>query len=158
MKLNEQYRTFSYGPPASAVDMDRFVKKYENVPPGYLAIVREVTGLVLLWQHRSQLRLWGPDEAIGMDDAYGVSASIPGAVPIGDNGGGELIVHGEGTDGLALYLVDTGSLFLDEDAPKIASHLPALLERGEGAEIVCRSDPIDPATLGPPIFYEKDYD
>lgn len=157
MKLNEQYRTFSYGPPADAADMDRFVQRYENVPPGYLAIVREVTGLVLLWQHRSQLRLWGPDEAIGMDDAYGVSANIPGAVPIGDNGGGELIVHGEGTDGLALYLVETGSLFLDEDAPKIAPDLEALLEHGEGAEIVCRSDPIDPATLGPPIFYEKDY-
>ena len=156
--LTPDYYLHACGPPAAAAAIVRFEARYAAPPPGYMAVVRRATGIVLLWQRRGELRLWGPDEAIGMDDAYGVSASIPGAVPIGDNGGGELIVHGEGTDGLALYLVDTGSLFLDEDAPKIASHLAALLEHGEGAEIVCRSDPIDPATLGPPIFYEKDYD
>ncbi len=146
------YHLHAYGPPATAAEIARFVARHAEPPPGYLSIVRQATGIVLLWQRRGELQLWGPYEAIGMDDAYGVSASLPGAVAIGGNGGGELIVYGEGTDGLALYLVATGSLFLDEDAPMIAPDLTALLERGEGAEIVCQSDPIDPDRLGPPMI------
>lgn len=74
-----------------------------------------------------------------------MSSSLPGAVAIGDNGGGELIVHGVGTRGPGLYLVAAGSLFLDADAAWIAPHVSALLERGEGAAVVCTSDPLDPA-------------
>lgn len=145
------YHLHAYGPPATAAEIARIVARHAAPPPGYLAIVRRATGIVLLWQRRGELQLWGPDEAIGMDDAYGVSTCLPGAVAIGGNGGGELIVHGEGTDGPGLYLVATGSLFLDEDARWIAPDLVALLERGEGAEVVCRSDSIDPDRLGPPL-------
>lgn len=158
MDINKNYRIFSYGPPATPSDIARFVQQYEPVPSGYVELVNKATGIVLLWNLRGELRLWGPDEAIGMNEAYGVSANLPGAVAIGDNGGGELIIHGDGPSGAGLYLVDTGSLFLDNDAPWLAPDLKALLEQGEGADLVCRSEPIDPATLGAPIFYEKDYD
>lgn len=152
LSFAHDYHLHAYGPPATVEEIERFVARYAELPPGYLSLVRQATGIVLLWQRRGELRLWGPDEAMGMDDAYGVSASLPGAVAIGDNGGGELIVHGEGTDGPALYLVAAGSLFLDEDAPMIARDLTTLLERGQGADVVCRSDPIDPDTLGPPLI------
>lgn len=151
------YWLYSYGPAAKPEDEVRFVRRYERVPPGYLELVEQATGIVLLWKLRGELRLWGPDEAIGMDEAYGVSVNLPGAVAIGDNGGGELIVHGDGPGGTGLYLVDTGSLFLDDDAPWLAPDLKALLEQGQGADLLCRSEPIDPATLGAPIFCEKDY-
>lgn len=143
--LASGYHLHSSGPPATSADVARFVARYPEVPPGYLEVVREATSIVLLWRQCGELRLWGPDEAIGMDDAYGVSASLPGAVAIGDNGGGELIVHGAGTSGPGLYLIAAGSLFLDADAAWIATDLSALLERGEGAAVVCTSDPIDPA-------------
>ncbi|WP_293966314.1 hypothetical protein [Sphingomonas sp.] len=32
-----------------------------SLAPDYLVIVRRVTGIVLLWQRRGELRLWGPD-------------------------------------------------------------------------------------------------
>ncbi|WCP73905.1 hypothetical protein [Sphingomonas hankookensis] len=149
--LAPDYHLHAHGPPATAAEIARFMARYAAPPPGYLAVVRQATGIVLLWQRRGELRLWGPDEAVGMDEAYGVSAHLPGAVAIGDNGGGELIVQGTGTNGPGLYLVAAGSLFLDEDAPWIAPDLTALLARGEGADIVCRSDPIDPDRLGPPL-------
>ncbi|KQM81651.1 hypothetical protein ASE67_17035 [Sphingomonas sp. Leaf23] len=152
LSLAPDYHLYAYGSPATAAAIARVLARYPALPPGYLAIMGRATGIVLLWQRRGELRLWGPDEAIGMDDAYGVSAHLPGAVAIGDNGGGELIVHGTGMAGLGLYLVATGSLFLDDDAPWIAPDLITLLERGEGADIVCRSDPIDPDRLGPALF------
>lgn len=152
LSLARGYHLYAYGPPATAAAIARFVARHAEPPPGYLVVVRQATGIVLLLQRRSELRLWGPDEAIGMDDAYGVSAYLPGAIAIGDNGGGELIVQGEGAAGSGLYLVAAGSLSLDEDAPWIAPDLIALLERGEGAEVVCRSDPIDPDRIGPPLI------
>lgn len=150
--LAPDYHLHAYGPPATAAEIERFVARHAELPPGYLSVVREATGIVLLWQRRVELLLWGPDEAIGMDDAYGVSASLPGAVAIGSNGGGQLIVYGKGTDGPGLYLVAAGALFLDEDALWIASDLTALLEHGEGADVICQSDPIDPDMLGPPMI------
>jgi hypothetical protein len=156
LSLAPGYHLYAYGPPATAAEIARFMARHAEPPPGYLAVVRQATGIVLLWQRRGELRLWGPDEAIGMDDAYGVSAYLPGAIAIGDNGGGELIVQGEGAIGPGLYLVAAGSLFLDEDAPWIAPDLIALLERGEGAEVVCRSDPIDPDRIGASVFEARD--
>ena len=152
LSLAPGYHLDACGPPATAAAIARFVARYAAPPPGYFEVVRRATGIVLLWQRRGELRLWGPDEAIGMDDAYGVSVCLPGAIAIGDNGGSELIMQGEGIAGPGLYLVATGSLFLDEDAPWIAPDLNALLERGEGAEVVCRSDSIDPHRLGPPLI------
>ncbi|MFV3561674.1 hypothetical protein ACNJFJ_21220, partial [Mycobacterium tuberculosis] len=63
MDINKNYRIFSYGPPATPSDIARFVQQYEPVPSGYVELVNKATGIVLLWNLRGELRLWGPDEA-----------------------------------------------------------------------------------------------
>lgn len=141
-KFNTAFQIYSYGPPARDADIDRFRQAYPAIPAGYLDWVAQMTDVVILWNRKGELRVWGPDHALAMDQAYGVSAMIPGAVPYADNGGGQLLVHGVGTNGLATYLVDTGSLFLDDDAPFVAADLGTLLETGQGAELVFQSDEI----------------
>jgi hypothetical protein len=42
-----------------------------------LSVVEEAAAVTLLWDGRSELRLWGPEEVLAMDAAYGVSAMIP---------------------------------------------------------------------------------
>jgi hypothetical protein len=121
MQLNNGFQIYSFGPPAQGADMERLRQAYPVIPAGYADMVKKMTDVVLLWNRRGELRVWGPDHVIAMDQAYGVSARIPGAMPYADNGGGQLLVHGVGTDGLATYLVDAGSLFLDDDAPFVAS-------------------------------------
>ena len=157
MNLHPDYRLYSFGPPAWPESIAAYQRAYAEIPPGYFEVVKEMTSAVLLWQLRTELRLWGPDEAIGMDRAYKVSEFAPGAAPVGDNGGGELILYGNGGAGLGLYLVEAGSLFLDEDATFLSRDLYGLLERAEGAESIFRTSPVDAATLGPPIFIDKDY-
>ena len=58
---------------------------------------------------------------------------MPGAIPIGDNGGGEVIFYADGSNGFGLYQVKYGNLDL-EDATWIAPDLEALLYRGEGID------------------------
>jgi hypothetical protein len=157
MELNKSFQVYSYGPPARLADIERLRQTYPDIPAGYLEMVGEMTNLVLLWNRKGELRLWGPEHAMAMDQAYGVSAMIPGALPYGDNGGGQLLIHGVGTDGLATYLVDTGSLFLDEDAPIIAADLDTLLKTERGAELIFQSDEIPEDEIGPPRFEEGEY-
>jgi hypothetical protein len=116
-----------------------------------------MTSILLLRNLHGQLRIWGPEKAMGMDEAYGVSRAMPGAVPIGDDGGGQLLIHGRGDRGAGLYLVETGALAF-EDGEWIAPDLTALLERGEGAEDIFIFDPVgEEALVGTPIFDEAGF-
>ena len=157
MELAAAFKIYSYGLPARPDDIQRLRSTYPNVPAGYLETIEQATNLVLLWNRHGELRLWGPEHVMAMDAAYGVSAAIPGAMPYGDNGGGELLVHGMGAAGLATYLVDAGSLFLDEDAPLIAPDLQKLLRTGQGAELIFKSDQIAETDIGPPRFDAGEY-
>lgn len=157
MELSTAFQVYSYGPPARPGDIERLKQTYPDIPAGYLEMVAEMTDLLLLWNRHGELRLWGPEQVMAMDQAYGVSEAIPGAMPYGDNGGGELLVHGKGTNGLATYLVDTGSLFLDEDAPYVAPDLNRLLQTEQGAEKVFQSDQVPEDEIGPPRFEEGQY-
>lgn len=157
MELAPAFQVYSYGLAARPGDIGRLRLSYPHIPAGYLEMVAEMTNLVLLWNRHGELRLWGPEHVMAMDQAYGVSAAIPGAMPYGDNGGGELLVHGTGTAGVATYLVDAGSLFLDEDALLIASDLQKLLRTGQGAELIFKSDQIAESDIGPPRFEAGQY-
>ncbi|MBZ9724768.1 hypothetical protein LB557_24205 [Mesorhizobium sp. BR115XR7A] len=157
MDLATVFQVYSYGLPARPDDIERLCQIYPDIPAGYFEMVKEMTNLVLLWNRHGELRLWGPEQVVVMDQAYGVSAAIPGAMPYGDNGGGELLVHGVGPAGLATYLVDTGSLFLDEDAPLVAPDLQQLLHTAQGAELIFKSDQMSEKDIGPPRFEEGQY-
>ncbi|WP_260597597.1 hypothetical protein [Sphingomonas endolithica] len=157
MLLHPSFRIFQYGPPARPEDVQRVTERYPALPAGYRSAVEEATAVTLLWNGRGELRLWGPEEVLAMDAAYGVSAMIPGAMPFGDNGGGEILVYGDGLRGPGLYLLEAGSLFLDEDAEWLATDVDTLLTSAEGAAKIFKSDPIDPADLGPPIYRDGEF-
>ncbi|MEG3088553.1 hypothetical protein [Sphingomonas sp. PB4P5] len=137
--------------------MQRAIDSYPELPAGYRSLVEEATAVTLLWNDRGELRLWGPEEVLAMDAAYGVSAMIPGAMPLGDNGGGEILVYGDGLQGPGLYLLETGSLFLDEDAEWLAGDVDTLLTSAEGAEKIFKSDSIIQEELGPPTYREGEF-
>jgi hypothetical protein len=65
---------------------------------------------------------------------YGISKRIAGAIPIGDDGGGRVIMYMNGKEGYGLYHVGYGDLD-EEDAIFIASNLTALLEQAAGIEL-----------------------
>ncbi|MGY3532164.1 MULTISPECIES: hypothetical protein [Bradyrhizobium] len=157
MELSPAFQIHSYGPPARAADIARLRQIYPDIPAGYIELVGQMTGVVLLWHRKGELRLWGPEQVMAMDQAYGVSTVIPGAMPYGDNGGGQLLVHGKGAAGVATYLVESGSLFLDADAPFIAPDLDTMLKTEQGAELIFQSDEVPENEIGPPRFEQGEY-
>jgi hypothetical protein len=152
MNLHPSLRVYSYSGPARGQDLVKLAAAYPAIPNGYLDLVREATNVTLLWNNQGELRIWGPDEVFGMDTAYGASARMPGSIPFADNGGGEWLVYGDGQKGRGVYLVDTGSLDLDEYAPWVCNDLHEMLTEAAGADLVFKSDPIDEAELGQPFY------
>jgi hypothetical protein len=87
-----------------------------------------------------------------MAAAYNVTVRMPGAMPFADNGGGEWLVYGDGRQGRGVYLVDTGSMALDDDALWLCHELTELLIEAAGADLVFKSDPIADTDLGAPFY------
>lgn len=154
MNLHQHIRIYSYSRPATDQELAQLVAVYPAIPAGYLDVVRQAINTVLLWNDRGELNIWGPAEIISMDATHRASARMPGAMPFADNGGGEWLVHGEGARGLGVYLVDTGSLDLDEYALWICADLTDLLTNATGADLVFKSDPIDEGELGEPFYQD----
>lgn len=154
MNLNPSLRVYAYSQPAKGQDLVKLAAAYPAIPDGYLDVVREATNVTLLWNNQGELRIWGPEEIFAMDAAYNASARMPGAIPFADNGGGEWLVYGEGQKGRGVYLVDTGSLDLDEYAPWVCGDLHEMLTKAVGADLVFKSDPIDEAELGDPFYVD----
>jgi len=152
MILHPTFRVYSYSNPAKDQDLAGLATAYPVIPDGYLDWVSEATNVTLLWNNRGELRIWGPEEVFGMAAAYNISARMPDALPFADNGGGEWLVYGDGQQGRGVYLVDAGSLALDEYAPRLCRDLTELLTQAAGADRVFKSDPIDEADLGAPFY------
>lgn len=49
-----------------------------------------------------------------MDSAYHIRENIPGAFPLGDDGGGQVLLYAEGGNGFGLYCVGYGGLDITE--------------------------------------------
>lgn len=154
MNLHPSLRIYTYSRPASEQELARLTAAYSAIPAGYLDVARQAINTVLLWNNKGELNIWGPAEVITMDKAHGASARMPGAMPFADNGGGEWLVHGGGAKGPGIYLVDTGSLDLDEYAPWVCADLSDLLTNATGADLVFKSDPIDEVDLGAPFYQD----
>lgn len=84
------------------------------------------------------IRIWGPAGCIEMDEGYGIRRRIPGAFPVGDDGGGHVIFYQNGKDGFGLYHVGYGNL-VGDDAIWIAPTLADLLTKGKGIERLIES-------------------
>lgn len=74
-----------------------------------------------------------PDTCAEMDDGYEISKRLSGAIPIGDDGGGRVLLFFDGKSGPGLYRAGYGDLD-PEDAEWVAGDLEALLSTGTGME------------------------
>lgn len=76
--LASGYDLHSFCPPATSAQIACFIARYPEISPGYLDVIREATSIVLLWRRCGELRLWGPDEAIGMATPMACPLACPG--------------------------------------------------------------------------------
>jgi len=130
-RLNPHFRLLGKAAAASEDDITCMTGRLGDAPPQFLELLREATEIEV--QHASgiYLRFWGPRGCVEMDAAYGIHKRIPGAFPIGDDGGGRVLLFMEGRNGFGLYLVGYGDLDAD-DALHVVSTLGELLTDGTG--------------------------
>jgi len=129
--LDKGFKVLASRPAASGTDVSELKRRYPSVPDEYVTLVGEATEIELQHQAGQYLRIWGPDGCIEMDNGYGISKRIASAIPIGDDGGGKVILYMNGKKGFGLYHVGHGDLDA-EDAIFAAPNLSALLEQGVG--------------------------
>lgn len=132
-ELNPRFRVVSKQRPASASEISELQGQFADVPAEYLELIREATEIELEWDDALHLRVWSPAGCIEMDEAYDISKRISGAIPVGDDGGGRVLMYMSGQVGPGLYTSGYGDLTRD-DAKWIAGGLRELLTSGVGVE------------------------
>jgi hypothetical protein len=108
-------------------------EKFPAMPAEYFELVNESTELELQVGRIRYVRIWGPLGCIEMDEAYHISDGMERAIPIGDDGGGEVIFYANGPKGFGLYHVGFGNLDV-RDSEFIAPSLRAFLCEGIGTD------------------------
>ena len=122
LKLHSEVRLVRWQPGATQNEIDDLRKRFPALPEDVAVILAEATELEIGYRNR-YLRLYGPIGCMEIDEAYRISEQIPGAITLGDNGGGEAIVY---HPKLGLCRVAYGSL--DENTMvKIAESITDLL-------------------------------
>lgn len=129
--LHQSFVVLASEPKAESDLIASVQERFPNVPDEYIKLVGEVTELELQHANGQYLRIWGPSGCLDQDDGYGISKRIPGAIPIGDDGGGHVILFLHGHHGFGLYHVGYGDIDA-EDAIWIAESLNELLTEGKG--------------------------
>ena len=122
-RFHPDVRVLARHPGAPSSEVTAFRRRHPGLPDTVVELMREATDLELAYRGR-YLRLYGPATAAEMDEAYSISRRIPGAVVIGDNGGGEAIIILE--NGRGIHRVGYGALDADEVLP-VAGDLEELL-------------------------------
>ena len=134
--VGPDYRVLAHRPAADPADVRRMVRHFGSAPDDYLRLI--VNGTEIELEHRSgqYVRVWGPGGCMELDEAYRIREQMPGAVPIGDDGG-RILLYFLGDRGWGLYLAGWGNLGR-EDAVWVGPSLERLLRHGEGIENVSR--------------------
>lgn len=133
-RLSPQFRLLAKSLPASEDQIRLLQSRFAPVPAQFIELIREATEIEIQHESGIYLRFWGPLGCIEMDEAYGVSGRMAGAFPIGDDGGGRVILYLDGKKGSGLYTVGYGDLDAD-DAIYVASSLGELLVEAKGIEV-----------------------
>lgn len=131
--LHQSITVLAKEPKADADAIARLKNKFPTVPGEYTTLVEEVTELEVQHANGQYFRIWGPDGCIDQDEGYEISQQLHGAIPIGDDGGGHVILYMDGHNGFGLYHVGYGDLD-SEDAIWITSRLRELLCENKGIE------------------------
>ncbi len=90
-RLHPEIRVLSRAEGASKEQLAGLATRYPSIPKAFLGLFAEATELELSYRG-IYLRFYGPEGCVEMDEAYSISEQVPGAIPVGDNGGGEAIL------------------------------------------------------------------
>jgi len=131
--INPLFRILAKEPNADEAEIFQMQARFGVVKEEYRELIREATDVELQHKDGYYFRIWGPLTCIDMDEGYKIGEWIPGAVPIGDNGGGKVVFYFNGLRGSGLYIVGFGDLVAD-DAVWICSSLDELLGACSGVE------------------------
>ena len=104
-----------------------------SIPAEYIELIREASEIELFIDGHDYFRIWGANGVLEMNLAYRIQDYLPGALAIGDDGGGSTLFYASAAYGVGLFRTGLGDLDMS-DAVYIASSLTALLKGGEGLE------------------------
>ncbi len=99
----------------------------------YIKLIRKASELELLIDGQDYFRIWGAEGVLELNPAYRIQDYLPGALAIGDDGGGSTLFYASAAYGGGLFRTGLGDLDMS-DAFYIASSLTALLKGSEGLE------------------------
>ena len=124
-ELHPAVRILNNKPGAHSTEIAAMRRRYPGLPRVFIELFAEATEIELSYRGK-YLRFYGPTGCAEMDDAYGISKLIPGAIPVGDNGGGESIIVIPQGSAAGLHRVGYGAL-TPEDLLFVAPTLESLL-------------------------------
>jgi hypothetical protein len=136
--LHESFQILAQQAGAHSEQLSSLLRRYPNAPKEYLELVSDATEIELQHEGGQYIRIWGPAGCIEMDDANDISERITGAFPVGDDGGGKVILYMNGKHGPGVYHVGFGDLDA-EDTIFAASSLTGLLCQAVGIETFYRN-------------------
>lgn len=122
--LKQSFNIISRDRPSS----DGLLKLCEEreVDPGVVELYGEISRADFEGPGPRYFRFWSPTRVLEVDSAYNVSSALPGALPIGSDGGGNLIVIRNGR----VFSVGYGAVDEDELVP-LAPSLAEFLQHPE---------------------------
>ena len=139
-KINPRFVVERKGSGASEGALRTLESRFEDVPADYVELAQWATDIVLLWDGEVYLYIWGPETVLERDETYEISALMPGAFPFGDDGGGRVFVHMNGSRGPGVYSCGFGVLLVDEGI-LVATSLSEMLTAGAGIDVVAAGIP-----------------
>lgn len=131
--LHASFQLLAHEAAAGTAELASLEKHFGSVPQEYVDLVLAATQIELAHSSGQYIRIWAPATCIEMDDGYGIRKRLPGAIPIGDDGGGQVIFYRDGKHGFGLYHVGYGNLDPDDEV-WIAPSLTALLTQAIGIQ------------------------
>jgi hypothetical protein len=131
--IDSSFAILAKGRPATKEQIDAAANHFGNLPQEFIEMVGDATDVEIQHQNGQYIRIWGPVTCVEMDQANEICKYIPGAIPIGDDGGGHVIFYANGGSGHGLYYVGFGNLGL-EDAVWVAATLGELLTKAVGID------------------------
>ena len=129
--LAKTIRLLAKHPGATAEQIAELKVRFASLPEEYVRLIEEATEIELQHENGQYVRIWGPRGCIEMDEGYEISKRINSAIPIGDDGGGQVIFYMKGKRRDGLYHVGYGNLDAD-DAVFTAPSLVELLQHAVG--------------------------
>lgn len=130
-RLHSSLKILAKQQPASSSDMAAMEEYFGSVPQEYAALMAEASEIEFQ-RGAKYFRIWHPSGCIDMDQGYHIRECIAGCIPVGDDGGGDVIFYDEGEQGFGVYLSDY-SVLDRQEAVFIAESLSAILLEGKWA-------------------------